>query len=138
MTYDERIHMAHGELAGHLGVTGAKLASMVRASPRLVKLFQGCVPGLDQPRPIYDRAEAIEWAKHHGVEVVEQEEVELEIVPPQGWNLMERKTLNIKTHNPQLSINQQRAAELYPHSIRSAGFAVGNDLAYSPEFGRQR
>lgn len=126
MTYDPTKHINRENLAALIGVKTGAIATELANYPHGAPTRLGSVRNGRSKIVVYDKQEAIAWAKSRG-------KASSTRVPPRQPAPFRPLQLS-----PGLRQNLARASEVYPHSIRSAGSAVGNELAYSPEFGRLR
>lgn len=126
MIYDPSKHIKRGNLADLIGVKISSLAKELANCQKGVPTRLGYARDGRHNCVVYDRQEAIAWAKRRGKNPNDK-------VPPRSPAPFRPLQLS-----PGLRQNFARASIVYPHSIRSAGSAVGNEMAYSPEYGRQR
>lgn len=136
MKYDRRIHMTTVQLADLLGIEVSRVATTLakEGAPRsLGKKFLD-----NRHQSIYDRAQVIAWLKSKETPEPKPEpapKYQGEIVPASDWNRMERKAW---APAGRLADNFARAAQVYPHRIRSQGVGIGNGAEGIHGFGRGR
>lgn len=136
MTYDTQKHITHAELAKHMGVVRNSLTATIKrvGGPRI----EGSLDiGQGQSMRYYDRAKALAW-----VDGLDAKTPKKEIVPPRNLSELERLRARASGgkeygSGPQMSINQARAAELYPNRLYTPA-GIGNGLEFAPGFDRGR
>jgi len=119
VTYNSKTHIIHTDLAAHMGTTGMRLTHLMK------RIGGPTIAGsLDLPRDhtsnFYYRDAALAWAAE-----VDQPKAEYrgKIVPAAEIRpLHEQGTYR---PSPQMRINQDRAAEVYPHRLITPD-GVGN------------
>lgn len=126
MKYDRKKHITTQQLADLLGIAAVHVPGTVSIEGAPRGLGRTVVEGKRQQ--LYLRSEVVEWlaTKTEPAEVKEApQRYKGETVPPATPRPLHKQG----TYKPsaQMSINQQRAAELYPHRlITPAG--VGNGI----------
>lgn len=136
MRYDAIKHVSTREMANLLGVPIEKVAGALDTLRGPLPVGKAVVNSRVQR--IYDRAAVMEWVEKRnaqGKPLSVQQSSHGEIVPAANWNLMQRKPW---TPCGALTANFQRAAEVYPHSLRSQGKCIGNGVEMVHGFGRGR
>lgn len=131
MIYDRKTHITTDQLADLLGVPTKQLSGLLlrgKGGPRA--LFKIRVDGREQSA--YDRAEAVAWVDRRRET---QSEYRGETVPPRDPSLYANR--RPYQSGPQMSINQQRAAEVYPHRLITPD-GVGNGREFAPGFDQGR
>lgn len=122
MKYDPETHITHPELAALMGVKPSKLQAMVRhrEGPRSTVLT---VNG--ESRSCYVRANALRWAES----LMDPKPASRgERVPPPAIRPLHAQ--GVYRPSQQMSINQARAAELYPHRLYTP-VGIGNGIEHS-------
>lgn len=122
MKYDPEIHILHSELAALMGVTLHKLRAMVRHQdgPQSTVLT---VNG--ESRSCYVRSKAIKWAESL---MNPKQAIRGQRVPPPAIRPLHAQ--GVYRPSVQMSINQARAAQVYPHRLMTAN-GIGNDTQHN-------
>lgn len=121
MTYNPIDHITHADLAEYLGTTPGMLTTRMKreGGPTILGSIR-----LDPNRVTryYGRGEASAWLEAASSPTPEHRG---EIVPPRDiYALRDRPAYR---PSPQMQINQQRAAELYPHRLITPD-GIGNGI----------
>ncbi|NYT25374.1 hypothetical protein H0A73_17375 [Alcaligenaceae bacterium] len=120
MKYDRKHHLTTQQLADLMGIPVSNLAGSIRSPDAPLALFQALIDGRKQS--VYDRVAAVLWVDSNRPKTQRQPGA---IVRPAAVRPVSEQ--GQYRPSPQLTINQQRAAELYPHRLITPD-GVGNGI----------